>query len=87
MRRISKVSVGADASVRPMSSRKFSQYSVGTDAHIGPLGSYEFAENFCKTGANCRADVGIGPYNRLVPPQNASTAAFSAARALRYQLR
>ena len=25
--------------------------------------SYEFAEDFSKTGASCRADVGIGPYN------------------------
>ena len=30
--------------------------------HIGPPGSYEFAEDFRKTGAICRADVGIGPY-------------------------
>ena len=43
-----KACVGADASVRPMSSREFSQYPVGADAHIGPLGSYEFAEEFCK---------------------------------------
>ena len=30
--------------------------------HIGLPGSYEFAEDFRKTGAICRADVGIGPY-------------------------
>ena len=29
-----KACVGADASVRPMSSREFSQYPVGADAHI-----------------------------------------------------
>ena len=33
---------------------------VGADAHIGPLGSIEFAAEFCKNGANCRANVGIG---------------------------
>ena len=25
--------------------------------------SYEFAEDFSKTGASCRVDVGIDPYN------------------------
>ena len=30
--------------------------------HIGPLGSCEFAVGYRKTGAFCRADVGIGPY-------------------------
>ncbi len=25
--------------------------------------SYEFAEDFSKTGASCRIDVGIDPYN------------------------
>jgi len=34
--------------------------AVGADAHIGPLGSIEFAAEFCKNGANCRANVGIG---------------------------
>ena len=43
-----KACVGADASVRPMSSREFPQHSVGADAHIGPLGSYEFAAEFRK---------------------------------------
>ena len=57
-----KACVGADASVRPMSSREFSQYSVGADAYIGPLGSYEFAEDYRKNSAICRADVGIDPY-------------------------
>ena len=38
------------------------QFCVGADAHIGPLESFEFAADFCKNGAFCRADVGIGPY-------------------------
>ena len=38
---------------------------VGADAYIGPLGSCEFAGDFCKSGLFCRADVGIGPYNRM----------------------
>ena len=29
------------------------------------LGSCEFAVDFCKSGLFCRADVGIGPYNRM----------------------
>ena len=62
MYRISKKGVGADASVRLMSSREFSQCSVGADAHIGPLGSCEFAADFRKNGAVCRVDVGIDPY-------------------------
>ncbi len=41
-----KACVGADASVRPMSSREFSQYPVGADAHIGPLRSCGFAEEY-----------------------------------------
>ena len=44
--RVSEAGVGADASVRPMSSREFLQYSVGADAYIGPLGSCEFAEDY-----------------------------------------
>ena len=48
-----KACVGADASVRPMSSREFSQYPVGADAHIGPLGSCDFAEDFRKTDIFC----------------------------------
>ena len=39
---------------------------VGGDAHIAPLGSRNFAGDFRKSGAICRADVGIGPYERLV---------------------
>ena len=34
----------------------------GADAYIGPLRSCEFAVGYRKTGAFCRADVGIGPY-------------------------
>ena len=41
-----KACVGADASVRPMSSREFSQYPVGADAHIGLLRSCGFAEEY-----------------------------------------
>ena len=37
-------------------------FIVGADANIGPMGSCEFAEDYRKTGAFCRADVGIGPY-------------------------
>ena len=44
--RVSEAGVGADASVRPMSSREFSQYPVGADAHIGPLRSCGFAEEY-----------------------------------------
>ena len=55
-----------DASVCPMSSREFSQYSVGADAYIGPPGSCEFATDYRKNGAICRADVGIGPYKKIV---------------------
>ena len=36
--------------------------AVGADAYIGPLGSCEFAVGYRKTGAFCRADVGIGLY-------------------------
>ena len=32
---------------------------------IGPLGSYEFAEEYRKSTAICRVDVGIDPYNRM----------------------
>ena len=39
---------------------------VGADAYIGPLGSCEFAENLRENGAFCRADVGIGPYKKIV---------------------
>ena len=60
--RVSEAGVGADASVRPMSSREFSQYSVGADAYIGPPGSCEFAADYRKNGAICRVDVGIDPY-------------------------
>ena len=60
--RVSEAGVGADASVRPMSSREFLQYSVGADALIGPPGSYEFAADFRINGAICRVDVGIDPY-------------------------
>ena len=42
------------------------QNCVGGDAHIAPLGSCNFAGDSRKTGAICRADVGIGPYERLV---------------------
>ena len=66
MCRVSEVGVGADASVRPMSSREFSQYSVGADAYIGPPGSCEFAADYRKNGAICRVDVGIGPYKKIV---------------------
>ena len=41
-----KACIGADASVRPMSSRGFSQYPVGANAHIGPLRSCGFAEEY-----------------------------------------
>ena len=44
--RVSEAGVGADVSVRPMSSREFSQHSVGADAHIGPLRSCGFAEEY-----------------------------------------
>ena len=60
--RVSEAGVGADASVRPMSSREFSQYSVGADAYIGPPGSCKFAADYRKNGAICRVDVGIDPY-------------------------
>ena len=39
---------------------EFNCVSWDIDAHIGPLGSIEFAAEFCKNGANCRANVGIG---------------------------
>ena len=55
--RVSEAGVGADASVRPMSSREFLQYSVGADALIGPPGSYEFAADFRINGAICRVDA------------------------------
>ena len=32
---------------------------------IGPLGSCEFAEDHRKNGVICRADVGIGPYDKV----------------------
>ena len=48
-----------------MGNRKFVPHPVGADAHIGPLESCEFAEDSRKNGAFCRADVGIGPYNRI----------------------
>ena len=35
---------------------------VGVDAYIAPLGMIEFAEDFRKTTASCRVDVGIDPY-------------------------
>ena len=35
---------------------------VGGDAYIAPLGMIEFAEDFRKTTASCRVDVGIAPY-------------------------
>ena len=35
---------------------------VGGDAHIAPLSTTEFAEDFHKTGACRRVDVGIDPY-------------------------
>ena len=35
---------------------------VGGDAYIAPLGMIEFAEDFRKTAASCRVDVGIDPY-------------------------
>ena len=38
---------------------------VGGDAHIAPLSTTEFAEDFHKTGACRRVDVGIDPYERL----------------------
>ena len=41
------------------------QHIVGADAHIGPFRSCEFAKILCGTGLPCRADVGIGPYNRM----------------------
>ncbi len=63
--RVSEAGVGADASVRPMSSREFLQYSVGADALIGPPGSYEFAADFRINGAICRVDVGIDPYRQV----------------------
>ena len=50
--RVSEAGVGADASVRPMSSREFSQYSVGADAYIGPPGSCEFAADYRKKRCN-----------------------------------
>ena len=43
-----------------------SHFSVGADAYIGPMGSCEFAENLRENGAFCRADVGIGPYKKIV---------------------
>ena len=49
----------------PMGNRKFVPHPVGADAHIGPLESCEFAEDSRKNGAFCRADVGIGLYNRI----------------------
>ena len=60
--RVSEAGVGADASVRSMSSREFLQYSVGADALIGPPGSYEFAADYRKNGAFCRADRVVRPY-------------------------
>ena len=35
---------------------------VEVDAHIAPLSTTEFAEDFHKTGACRRVDVGIDPY-------------------------
>ena len=49
----------------PMGNRKFVPHPVGADAHIGPLESCDFAEDSRKNVAFCRADVGIGPYNRI----------------------
>ena len=41
---------------------------VGCNAHIAPLSTTEFAEDFHKTGACRRVDVGIDPY---APPGGA----------------
>ena len=49
----------------PMGNRKFVPQPVGAVAHIGPLESCDFAEDSRKNVAVCRADVGIGPYNRI----------------------
>ena len=49
----------------PMGNRKFVPHPVGADAHIGPLESCDFAEDSRKNVAFGRADVGIGPYNRI----------------------
>ena len=54
-----------EARLCPMGNRKFVPHPVGADAHIGPLGSCEFAEASRKNGAFFRADVGIGPYDRI----------------------
>ena len=47
-----------DAGLFGRTSRRF----VGGDAHIAPLSTTEFAEDFHKTGACRRVDVGIDPY-------------------------
>ena len=51
-----------DKSRPPLRSTGERRLVVGADDSVDPLGSYEFAEDSCETGASCRADVGIGPY-------------------------
>ena len=49
-----KACVGADASVRPMSSREFSQYPVGADAHIDPYAKAGNFQKICRVASPLR---------------------------------
>ena len=46
----------------PLIFAKYIVFCVGGDTYIAPLGMIEFAEDFRKTTASCRVDVGIAPY-------------------------
>ena len=58
----------ADRVVRPYGIRVHRGFAVGADDSVRPMRSYEFAEDFSKTGASCRVDVGIGPYRTPANP-------------------
>ena len=49
----------------PMGNRKFVPLPVGAEALCGASECCDYAEDARKNGAFCRADVGIGPYNRI----------------------
>ena len=53
----------ADRVVRPYGVRVHRNLTVRADGSVGPVGRFGFAEDFSKTGASCRVDVGIDPYN------------------------
>ena len=56
-------SARADRVVRPYGVRVHRNLTVRADGSVGPVGRFGFAEDFSKTGASCRVDVGIDPYN------------------------